>query len=329
MTLKSPSLLWLMMLVPLALFGYRRLLADRAARRERLAHEGLVLTTRSRSATWRQHLPFGMFILALASLLVSVARPQMAFGIPRREGTVILAFDVSNSMLATDLKPTRMDAAKAAAKQFVAKQPASIRIGIVAFGEGGFVSQRPTELRPDIDAAIDRLSPAGGTSLGQGIFSSLSAIAGKPIVVDPAALDSDGGEMNIGYFGSSAIVLLSDGEDTGGPDPLKLADVASSAGVRINTIGVGSPGGTTMTIDGFTVATKLDEALLTEIAKTTNGSYSVAADSEALAKVYDSVNLEFVNRSEPREVSAVFAGLGLLSLLIGAGLSLAWFGRVS
>lgn len=329
MTFKSATLLWLLALVPLALFGYRRLLADRAARRERLAHEGLVLTTRSRRAAWRQHLPFVMFVFALASLLISVARPQMAFGIPRREGTVILAFDVSNSMLATDLEPTRMDAAKAAAKQFVAKQPSSIRIGIVAFGEGGFVSQRPTDVRADVDAAIDRLSPAGGTSVGQGIFSSLSAIAGKPIVVDTAALDSDGGEVNIGYFGSSAIVLLSDGEDTGGPDPLKLADVASSAGVRINTIGVGSPEGTTINIDGFTVATKLDETLLTEIAKTTNGNYSVAADREALAKVYDSINLEFVNRSEQREVSAAFAGLGLLSLLIGAGLSLAWFGRVS
>jgi Ca-activated chloride channel homolog len=329
MTLKSPALLWLLVLVPVALFGYRRMLIDRAARRERLAHEGLVLSTSGRRAAWRQHLPFGMFILALASLLISVARPQMAFGIPRREGTVILAFDVSNSMLATDLKPTRMDAAKAAAKQFVAKQPASIRIGIVAFGEGGFVSQRPTDVRADVVAAIDRLRPAGGTSVGQGIFSSLSAIAGKPIVIDAAALNTDGGQVNIGYFGSSAIVLLSDGENTGGPDPLKLADVASSAGVRINTIGVGSPEGTTITIDGFTVATKLDEALLTEIAKTTNGSYSVAADSAALAKVYDSINLEFVNRSEQREVSALFAGLGLLCLLIGAGLSLAWFGRVS
>ena len=133
-------------------------------------------------------------------------------------------------------------------------------------------------------AAIKRLSVSGGTSLGQGLFTSLSAIAGKPLTIDESALESDAGDVNIGFFGSSAIVLLSDGENTSRPDPLKLAEVASSAGVRIHAIGVGTTEGTVVQIDGFSVATALDEDLLKEIAEVTDGTYDQAGDAAALAR---------------------------------------------
>ena len=139
-------------------------------------------------------------------------------------------------------------------------------------------------MKEEVVAAIRRLSPSGGTSLGQGLFTSLSTIAGKPLQIDESALESEGGEVDIGFFGSSAIVLLSDGENTSRPDPLQLAEVASSAGVRIHAIGIGTPEGTVVEIDGFSVATALDEELLTEIAEVTDGTYNRAGDAATLER---------------------------------------------
>ena len=200
---------------------------------------------------------------ALGLLAFALARPTMNVALPEREGTVILAFDVSNSMKAKDLEPTRIEAAKSAARAFVERQPRSIKIGVVAFGDSAVTVLRPSNDKDEVLAAINRLSVSGGTSLGQGLYTSLSAIAGKPLTIDESALESDSGRpVNIGYFGSSAIVLLSDGENTSRPDPLKLADVASTAGVHVHTIGVGTEKGTVVEIDGFSVATALDADML-------------------------------------------------------------------
>jgi Ca-activated chloride channel family protein len=241
---------------------------------------------------------------------------------------VILAFDVSNSMAATDLEPTRLDAAKTAARAFVVKQPTTIRIGVVVFGDGSVVSLQPTNNQPDVLAAIDRLALEGGTSLGQGLYASLNAIAGKPIVIDEAALASDSAQVDIGYFGSSQIILLSDGENTGQPDPLTVAQIASVAGVRINTIGIGTEDGTVVDIKGFQVATALDRDLLTEIATVSNGTYYEATDADSLAQIYKSIRLEVTTTTEHTEVTALFTMAGSLLLVAGALLSVLWFGRV-
>lgn len=327
MSFDSAWLLWLLAAVPAAIAGYRRLLGRRRARQAELAADGLVLT--GAGPGWRRHLPFALFLSALASLLIGAARPQVSVGLPRREGTVILAFDVSNSMLAGDLEPNRIQAAQAAAKDFVAGQPPSIRIGVVTFGDGGFVAQEPTDVRADVEAAIDRLSTQGGTALGAGIFSALSAIAGEPLVLDEEALYDDLADVDIGYYSSAAVIVLSDGENTAGPDPVQLAELASVAGVDIHTIGLGRPEGTVVEIDGFSVATALDEPLLTAVAEATGGGYHPAGDADALAQVYDSIDLEVVTRTEPREVTALFTVAGMAALAVGAALSLAWFGRVA
>ncbi|MGZ8783543.1 MAG: vWA domain-containing protein, partial [Gaiellaceae bacterium] len=258
----------------------------------------------------------------------ALARPTMTFALPERTGTVILAFDVSNSMRAKDLEPTRIDAAQKGALTFVDRQPRTIRIGVVAFGDSAVTVLRPTNVKEDVVAAINRLSVSGGTSLGQGLFTSLSAIAGKPLQIDESALDSEGETVDIGYFGSSAIVLLSDGENTTRPDPLEIAEVASTAGVRVHAIGVGSAQGTVVRVDGFDVATALDADLLTEIAKVTDGTYSEAGDAEALSGIYESIDLEFKRVEKQREVTALFAAAGGLLLALGAALSIVWFGRV-
>jgi Ca-activated chloride channel family protein len=241
---------------------------------------------------------------------------------------VILAFDVSNSMAADDLEPTRIEAAKIAARAFVEQQPSTIRIGVVAFGEAAVVVQPPTNTQEDVIAAINRLSIDGGTSLGQGMFASLTAIAGKPLVIDEEALDNDLAELDIGYFGSSTIVLLSDGENTARPDPLVVAEIASVAGVNIHVIGIGTERGTVVDVGGFNVATALDSALLSEVAAVSDGTYYEAAEVAALSEIYKSIDLDFKSQTKHTEVTALFTAGAALLLVIGALLSVFWFGRV-
>lgn len=309
---------------------YLSLLRRRSRRVADLAAQGFVPSTSSHRLRRRRHVPYALFLIALALLLVALARPQTNLTIPRREGTVILAFDVSNSMRATDLAPTRIEAAKIAARAFVAKQPDSIKIGVVAFSDGALITQPPTRDKIAVLRAIGRLKPQGGTSLGAGIFTSLSAIAGKPIEIDPAKLATatDATELPIPYLGSGAVVLLSDGENTANPAPLDVAKLASSAGVTIFPIGIGSTAGTVVEIDGFKVATALDEAGLGEIAKVTNGAYFHAEDGASLTKVYQSINLKWKSETKKNEVTGLATGAGIALLVVGAALSLLWFGRM-
>lgn len=328
MTLGSPWLLLTLAAVPAVVVAYLRLVRLRSERTARLAAQGLVPIGAAGRLRWRRHLPFALFTLALAAIAFSLSRPSVTFALPVREGTVILAFDVSNSMRADDLQPTRLAAAKRAALAFAERQPSSIRIGVVSFGDSAVTVLRPSNVRDEVVAAIKRLSAGGGTSLGQGLLASLRTIAGKPITIDQEALESDTGELDIGFYGSSAIIVLSDGENTAEPDPVTLAEVASTAGVHVHTIGLGTRQGTVVEVDGFSVATALDEEVLQEIAQVSDGSYNQAGDAESLASVYESIDLDFKRVEKPREVTALFAaGAGFL-LFAGSLLSLGWFGRV-
>jgi Ca-activated chloride channel family protein len=327
MSFEWPMLLLSLVAVPLLVVAYRARLRRRDARRAELAAEGLVAPHAGRPDRWRHVAPI-LLLAALTLLLASLARPAATVAEPRREGTVILAFDVSTSMAAKDLAPTRLDAAKAAARTFVAKQPASIRLGVVAFGDSAVISQQPTDNRAEVLAAIERLAPQGGTALGRGIVASISAIAGKPISVDETGQDGTAGGEDLGYYGSAAVVLLSDGENTTKPDPLVLADLASTAGVRIYPIGLGSPQGTVLEVDGFQISTALDEATLRQIAETTDGAYYAASDTAALSKVYSSIDLAWTARTAQREVTSWFAAAAAVLLLLGASVSVLRSGRV-
>ncbi len=328
MTLGSPWMLLCLALVPALVLAYVRMVRGRSRRTARLASEGLVPTTATRRLRWRRHAPFALVATAVALVCVALAQPTVSLALPQRQGTVILAFDVSNSMRAGDVEPTRLEAAKTAATTFAARQPDTIRIGVVAFGDSGLTVLRPTAVEDEVLAAIRRLSPGGATSLGQGLFTSLGAIAGKPLTIDESALEREDAEIDIGFYGSSAIVLLSDGENTSEPDPLQIAELASSAGVKVHAIGLGSAEGTVLEVDGFSVATALDEELLTEIAEVTDGSYRVASDAETLNRIYESIDLELERVEEPREVTALFAAGGGALLALASVLSIVWFGRV-
>lgn len=326
MTFDWPWMLLGLLALPLVVLWYRGLLRKRAARRARLAALGLVAPGAAASGR-RRHLPPALLLVALVLLVTALARPEATVPQPRRDGTVILAFDVSASMAAKDMTPTRIDAAKAAARAFVQHQPSSVRVGVVAFSGSGLVTQEPTADKAGVLAAIDRLTPQGGTALASGLQTSLSAIVGRPVLVEEPSDPLEPRGPDLGYHGSAAVILLSDGENTAGPDPLDVADIASGAGVRIYPIGLGKPEGTVLDIDGFQVATALDEPLLREIASRTDGKYYAAADEQALAGVYDSIDLTWTVATEHIELTALFAGAAALLVLVGVGLSFLWFGR--
>ena len=325
MSLAWPWALFGLLALPLVVVAYRRLLRQQAERRADLARQGLVVSTR-RADRWRHVAPV-LLVAALAVMLLALSRPVAAVAEPRREGTVVLAFDVSTSMAAKDMQPSRLDAAKAAAKGFVEKQPSTVKVGVVAFGGNGIIAQQPTTDKDQVLASVNRLTPQGETSLGRGILTSLSAIAGKPIVSNGDS-EQGGGETPIGYYGGTAIVLLTDGENTSGPEPANLADLASAAGVKIYTIGLGSAAGTVLEIGGFSIATHLDEDSLKQIAQISGGTYYNATDATSLSQVYDSVQLNWVSRSVPHEVTSLVAGIATLLLLAGAVVSVLRRGRV-
>ena len=334
MSFAWPPALGLLVLVPLLVVAYVKLMRRRARRTAELSAQGFAPNEAALRLRRRRHVPFALFFAGLTLLLVSLARPHANLSLPEREGTVILAFDVSNSMRARDLKPTRLEAAKAAAAAFVDRQPSTIRIGVTAFGDGSLVIQPPTKDKAKAKAAVKRLTPLGATSVGQGIFAALTLIAGKRIVLpeqapgggDPEELDLD--NVDIGFYGSSAIVLLSDGENTAQLDPQEMAKLASVAGVKIYPIGIGSPEGTVVEIDGFSVATALDEESLENIASVTDGEYVRAGDAEALSDVYKNLDLEWRTKSERTEVTGLAAGIAAALFVLGGAMSLLWFGRV-
>ena len=328
MTFGAPWVLALLLAVPALVAAYVRSRRRRAQRAAALAEQGLVATAGPSTQRARRHLPFGLFVAALTLLVVGMAQPMSTVKTPRREGTVILALDVSNSMMADDIKPNRMDAAKAAARAFVERQPSEVRLGVVAFGDGAVVVQTPTNAHADVLRSIDRLSSQGGTSMGQALVTALGAIAGKPVAIDLEAVASDSAEVDIGYFGSASVVLFSDGEETSEPDPVAVAEVASVAGVRVHTIGVGTPEGAVVQVDGFSVATALDSELLEEVASVTDGSYHQADDAAGLAEISETIDLRFKLVSERIEVSGLFAAAGAVLLAVGALLSILWFARV-
>jgi Ca-activated chloride channel family protein len=279
-----------------------------------------------RHGVLRRNLPPILFLAALALLLAGLARPQATVPVPRAAGTVILAFDVSNSMAAKDVTPSRLAAAQAAAIGFVQAQPDSVDLGVVAFDQGAMNTQQPTDDHERTVATIKRLTVNGGTSLGQAILASLAVVVGKPVSLpDPNA---DTPPQNLGYFSDATIVLLSDGEDTGGPDAVAAAQLAATAGVHIETIGVGTVKGATIEVDGYQVATALNEDLLTQVAQATAGSYHRAENADALNAVYRSLDLRLTVKDKAVELTGAAIGIAVLLLTIGGLLMINWFGRI-
>ena len=271
-----------------------------------------------------------LMALGLTLLVGAAARPHATVSLPRVEGTVILAVDNSNSMLAEDAEPTRIAAAQAIARDLVDAQPGTVNVGVVSFSSGGAVLQEATTRHELALDTIDRLTPDGGTSLAQGLFTSLSAVTGEPIAITQEAIDAgDVTLLDLGWHAGAVVVVFSDGENRAGLDPRDVAELAANSGIRIFTVGLGATDGTTLAIDGFTLATALNEQTLVEIAETSGGQYFAAANGVDLDAVSDAIDLELTFRGEPSEITALVAIAGLALLLAGAALSLHWFGRIA
>jgi Ca-activated chloride channel homolog len=329
-----PVMLFLLILVPLLVVAY--IIIQRRRRQYAASHGSLAFIGQAnkRGPGARRHVPPAIFLAGLTILIFSLARPQTVVSLPKIQGTVILAFDVSGSMAADDLKPTRMEAAKVAARDFIQRQPSSVQVGVVAFSDAGFAVQGPTNDPDAINAAIDRLAPEHGTSLARGIEASLSAIAAmsaRPprvysnLTPEPTPTPTP---VPSGVHQPAAIVLLTDGENNENPDPMTAAQDAANRGVRIYTVGIGSPTGTSVHINGFTLHTQLDEPTLKEIAQATGGTYYNAQSTNELISIYDNLNPQLVVKPEKLEVTSLFAGLSIVVLLIGGVFSMLWFSRL-
>jgi Ca-activated chloride channel family protein len=327
-----PFMLALLLIIPVGAAAYL-ILGGRRRRKGTAYGQLLGASPGSRSRRSRRYVIVpALTALGMATLLVALARPQAVVSLPRLEGTVILAFDVSGSMAATDFSPTRMEAAKAAAREFVARQPASVQVGVVAFSDSGIAVQAATNDQAAVIAAINRLTPQRGTSLARGILISLDAIdkAENPTkgYYGNRSPEPSSAPVAPGSHRSAVVVLLTDGENNEDPDPLEAARTAADRGVRIDTVGMGTPGGTTLEINGFRVHTQLNADLLGQVAQLTAGTFHDASNQAELDAIYDNLEPDLVVREQPIEITSIVAAVGLATLVAASALSLVWLGRI-
>ena len=317
MTFQSP--LWLLLLLAVAaLVGLYVLLQLRRKRyAARFTNVALLGSLVPKRPGWRRHLAFGLVALALAALVVSLAVPSAEVRVPRERATVIMAVDVSLSMKATDIDPTRFQAMQTAAKQFVDVLPARINLGLVSFAGTATTLVPPTTDRAQVRTAIDHLQRAEATAIGEAAFTSLSAIQNFQDSLDTPSRD----------LPPARIVLLSDGYNTVGRDDTQAIDAATSAKVPVSTIAFGTDYGT-LDLNGETVPVPVDRATLKKIADETGGSYSQAASAGELEKVYADLGSQIGYTTEPHDISPWFVRAGVFLAFLGAVLSLLWTQRL-
>jgi Ca-activated chloride channel homolog len=300
----------------------------------------LVKDAMGKGPGFRRHVPAILFLLGVTVGILALARPLATISLPSTRGTVILAIDISGSMRATDISPSRLEAAKEAAREFVAKQPPRVRIGVVAFSGTSDLVQAPTTGREDILAAINRLYTQRGTAIGSGILVSLDAIfedlqpqqpssnteVGNPLV--PAEPTPDPPPVPPGSNTSSVIVLLTDGQSNQGPDPMDAAQKAADRGIRIFTVGIGSEEGATIGFEGRYFRVGLDEETLKRISHNTGGAYYKANSEDQLVGIYRSLSSRLIVGKDTTEVTALFTAAAIGILLLGGILSVIWFSRM-
>lgn len=335
MSFQWPQGLWFLLVIPVLIVAYIWSQRRRNKFAIRYASLSLVKDAIGKGPGIRRHIPPALFIIAVTIMIIGLARPQAEVSLLRQEGTVILSIDVSGSMLADDLQPNRMEAAKNAAISFVQKQPPGVRIGVVSFTDNASMVQAPTVDREPVLAAIKRLQAQRGTAVGRGLLTSLDAIfdsnLSQQIDVAPNSRQTpvpSAPPIAKGQFAPAIVVLLTDGESNVGPDPLDMARLAAERGVRVYTIGVGSPEGTILRIQGRAVRTRLDEETLKRMSEITHAEYYNATNENDLRSIYDNLGSTTVMRSEKTEITYLFtAGAIAVSLLAGV-LSLFWFNRL-
>ena len=342
MTFLWPNMLWAMLVVPALIALYVFLVTRRKKTTLRYANLGLVREALGRGGAWRRHVPPVLMLLAISALLFAASRPAALITLPSAQETIVLAMDVSGSMRAADVLPSRLVAAQEAAKSFVAELPRNVKIAVVSFAGTAAVVQAPTLSRDDVNASIDRFQLQRGTAIGSGIVLSLATIfpeAGIDLsqITGARAMPPSPNEkpppdfkpVAPGSFSSAAIILLTDGQRTTGPDSLEAAKMAADRGVRIYTVGIGTKEGETIGFEGWSMRVRLDEETLKAIAKLTNADYFYAGTAQDLKKVYQGLSTRLIVEKKETEISALLAMIGAALVVLAAGLSVWWFGRVA
>jgi Ca-activated chloride channel homolog len=339
-----PNALWGLALLPLLVLMYFWVLRRKRKSTVRLASITVAKLAAGRGPGWRRHLPPLLLMTALAALLFAVSRPTAIITLPMAERTIMLAMDVSGSMRAEDVKPNRLVASQEAAKAFVNKLPREVRVGVVSFAGTAAVVQAPTNSRDDVIKAIDRFQLQRGTATGSGIILSLATLFpddGIEIQHVTGQKNFPGGDIGKkkdnkptnkvepGSYNSAAIIMLTDGQRTTGPDPLDAAKMAADHGIRVYTVGVGTKEGETIGFEGWSMRVRLDEETLKNISLLTHGEYFFAGTADDLKKVYENLSSRMVVERKETEITALFAAAGALLAVMAAGLSLWWFGRVA
>ncbi len=356
MTFIWVEMLWLLLLVPVLVALYLWALRRKKSSL-RFGNLALVKQALGKSVGWRRHLPPALFLLAFTILIVAVARPAAVLELASSRATVILAMDVSGSMRARDVDPSRIVASQEAAKTFIRDQPADVQIGIVAFAAAAVLVQTPTLDREALVGAVDRFELRRGTAVGAGVLTSLATIfpdqdfdelqgdnpfdalgmpsrgfdsrpIGQPSTT-PKASVTDHVPVEPGSYQSAVVILLTDGATTVGPDPIAAGRLASEYGVRVFTVGFGSRDGDVVDFGGRSMRAQLDAESLQAIADLTRAQYFEAQSAADLTKVYSSLSTKLISEKKLTEIAFIFAGLGALVALLGAGLSVLWFGRVT
>jgi Ca-activated chloride channel family protein len=336
--------LWLLLLLPLLVFAYVWLMKRRKKTAVAWSSLAVVKEAMGNQRLWRRHIPPALLLLALASLIVASARPTAVMTLPLIEQTVILAMDVSGSMRATDVEPNRLVASQNAAKAFIAELPNSVRVGVVSFAGTAAIVQPPTLSREDVTAAIDRFQLQRATAIGSGLILSLAAIfpdAGIDLsqvtgarlmpkaIGETAKPEKEFTPVEPGSYNSAAIILLTDGQRTTGPDSMDAAKMAADRGVKVYTVGIGTKEGDTIGFEGWSMRVRLDEDTLKQVASATRAEYFYAGTALDLKKVYQSLGSRLSAQKKETEISALFAGAGAVLVLLAAALSVWWFGRVA
>jgi Ca-activated chloride channel homolog len=336
-----PDLLWLLLALPALVALYLWLLYRRKKNTVRFASLAMVKQAAGKGPGWRGPGPPARRLHAIATPRVATARPTAVVTLPSQQETIILAMDVSGSMRAADVHPNRLVASQEAAKAFIKELPRSVRVGVVSFAGTAAVVQPPTQSREDIVAAIDRFQLQRGTAIGSGIVLSLATMFPD----DGIDLSQITGARNMplnpgdkpkkeftpvqpGSYSSGAIIMLTDGQRTTGPDPMDAAKMAADRGVKVYSVGIGTKEGETIGFEGWSMRVRLDEETLKNIANLTRAEYFYAGTADDLKKVYQSLSTRLVVEKKETEISGLFAAAAAALVVVAAGLSVAWFGRV-
>lgn len=338
-----PHALWGFLLVPLLVAGYLWLL--KRQRKQAFGYSTLLLVNRALSPGqgWRRHVPPALILLAVMAGVVGLARPSADLVLPADYRTLVVAVDVSLSMLAEDVPPSRIQAAQSTVKTFISDLPKDIRVGLVTFAGTAQIAQRVTDDRTELMAAVDRFRLQRATATGSGLLLAMAVLRPEleldiePLIYgfNPSQRGRRASEPSLfdlkpvapGSYQPGAIVLISDGRRTTGPDPIAAAQLAAQLGIRVFTVAFGTPDGFIPGFDGRAFYAAVDERTLQAMALLTEGEFFKAENAEQMASIYEQLSTQFALERSRTEVSALFAAVSALLVLFAAMLSVYWFRR--